>query len=72
MSAEQIIQLMSEHGLENPNWNIVKISDLNLKAGRSNCTLSDEKLRKLCKIPVVQDSLTSCIRELKKNRNGNA
>ena len=72
MSAEQIIQLMSEHGLENPNWNIVKISDLNLKAGRSNCTLSGKKLRKLCKIPALQDSLGSCIKELKKNRNGNA
>ena len=72
MSAEQIIQLMSEHGLENPNWNIVKISDLNLKAGRSNCTLSGKKLRKLCKLPALQDSLESCIKELKKNRNGNA
>ena len=71
-TAEQIMELMKDEGLENPNWNIVKITDLNLKAGRSNCTLAGEKLWKKYKMPYVIDSLKDCIRMLKIARDGNA
>ena len=72
ITAEEILEIMKLNGLENPKWNIVKISDLNLKAGRSNCTLSGQKLSKLYEMPGVLDSLSRCISELKRRRDGNA
>lgn len=72
ITAEEIMELMKEKGMENPNWNIVKITDLNLKAGRSNCTLSGKKLGKKYKMPGVRDSLRSCIIGLRSKVDGNA
>lgn len=72
ITAEEIMELMREMGLENPNWNIVKITDLNLKAGRSNCTLSGKKLGKKYKMPAVRDSLRSSIIGLRSKVDGNA
>ena len=72
ITAEEIMELMREEGLENPNWNIVKITDLNLKAGRSNCTLSGKKFGKKYKMPGVKDSLRSCIIGLRGKVDGNA
>ena len=72
ITAEQVLELMKEEGLENPNWNIVNITDLDLKAGRSNCTLAGEKLWKYYEMPNVVDSLRNSIRSLKKARDGNA
>ena len=72
ITAAQVLDLMKEEGLENPAWNIVKITDLNLKAGRSNCTLAGEKLWKYYELPYVTDSLRDCIRILKRNIDGDA
>tara|TARA_R110002050_G_scaffold6130_2_gene25947 strand:- start:5000 stop:5704 length:705 start_codon:yes stop_codon:yes gene_type:complete len=72
ITAEQVMGLMKVQGLENPNWNIVKITDLNLKAGRSNCTLAGEKLWKHIQLPTVVDSLKASINKLKTVRDGNA
>ena len=56
--------MMKQNGLENPNWNIVDIDDLNIKAGRSNCTLSNKKLSKHFTMPNVRSSLEHCIQQL--------
>lgn len=72
MTGEQVINLMKEHGIENPNWRVVPIEDIDIKAGRSNCTLSCDKLYKYVNIPYVEDSLRVCLRRLKGKLDGNA
>jgi dTDP-4-dehydrorhamnose reductase len=39
----EVMIIMKEFGLHNPDWKIVKINELDLKTGRSNCVLSNEK-----------------------------
>lgn len=47
VDAKEVTTIMSEFGLVNPNWQFIDISDLNTKANRSNCTLSDSKLQSI-------------------------
>jgi len=41
----EVTELMTHYGIGNPNWEFIDIEKLNLKANRSNCTLSTEKLK---------------------------
>jgi hypothetical protein len=36
---------MVEYDLYNPNWKIVEYKDIPIKANRSNCVLSNKKVR---------------------------
>lgn len=47
VSAEEVTMIMSGFGLVNPNWQFIDINDLNTKANRSNCILSDNKLQSI-------------------------
>jgi dTDP-4-dehydrorhamnose reductase len=41
---EQIVDILTEQNLNNPNWSYTDISNLKLAAPRSNCVLSTDKL----------------------------
>ena len=64
--ANRILEIMESYGLVNPNWNIVQLKDLDIKAGRSNCTLSGKKLNKHFKMPSAEDSISECVERLSK------
>lgn len=65
-NAVTIISEMSRFGLENKNWKVVDIDQLDIKACRSNCTLAGEKLWQYYNMPALSDSLTRCIEGLSK------
>ena len=65
ITGEQVLQLMKQYGHQNPKWNIVPIEDLDIKVGRSNCTLSGKKLDKHFIMPTTEESLQYCLSKLK-------
>ena len=44
---QDIVDILTQYGLNNPNWTITDISKLNLAAPRSNCVLSTTKLTEM-------------------------
>jgi hypothetical protein len=61
LEAKQIVLILKEYGLQNPNWKFVEIENLNLKANRSNCVLSTEKIDKLgLRLPQARQSIELC------------
>ena len=66
VTGEQVIKWITEGGMHNRNWKIVPIEELDLKAARSNCTLSGGKLKTKGRfdMPNVKDSLRRCISQL--------
>ena len=58
LTARQITRIMSEYHQINPEWEFVRMKDLDLKAGRSNCVLSQDKNKKYgIDLPSAVDSL---------------
>jgi len=43
LTTQQVLDIMVEYDLYNPNWKIVDYKDIPIKANRSNCVLSNEK-----------------------------
>jgi len=69
-NAKQIVDLLSRNNLINPNWTFVDINSLSLKANRSNCVLSDNKIAELdLQLPPVFDSLEKCIGSLSEHNS---
>jgi hypothetical protein len=55
---------LRRYGLQNKKWEVVPIEQLDIKAGRSNCTLAGEKLWQYYDMPALSDSLDRCVRGL--------
>jgi dTDP-4-dehydrorhamnose reductase len=66
LTGAQVIDFLREGGMRNRNWKVVPIEELDLKAVRSNCTLSGGKLKTKGRfdMPNVADSLKHCILRL--------
>ena len=65
VDAAEIISILSKNNLINENWKFVDIENLNLKANRSNCVLSSEKLASMgLSLPDVNISLDKCAKAL--------
>ena len=66
VTGEQVVKWLKEGGMANTRWKVVPIEDLDLKAARSNCTLSGGKLKTKggFDMPNVVDSLKHCISRL--------
>jgi dTDP-4-dehydrorhamnose reductase len=47
LSTTEVVDLLKDKNKVNPNWKFVDVKDLNLKAPRSNCVLSIDKLQTL-------------------------
>lgn len=45
LTTQQVLDIMIEYDLYNPNWKIVDYKDIPIKANRSNCVLSNQKAR---------------------------
>ena len=65
VDAAEIVSVLSKNNLINENWKFVDIENLNLKANRSNCVLSSEKLASMgLSLPDVNISLDKCAKAL--------
>lgn len=65
VDAEEITTILGKYNLINKNWKFVDINKLNLKAGRSNCVLSTEKITSLgLGLPSSAFSLEKCAESL--------
>jgi dTDP-4-dehydrorhamnose reductase len=47
INAQEVVDLLKENNLENPNWNFVSLQDANFRVARSNCILSTKKINDL-------------------------
>jgi dTDP-4-dehydrorhamnose reductase len=62
---EQIVDILTEQNLNNPNWSYTDISNLKLAAPRSNCVLSTDKLSLLFPEFKLQDEKAAIIDAIK-------
>jgi UDP-glucose 4,6-dehydratase len=61
-----VIEMMREQGLNNPNWNIKTYEEMQFRVNRSNCMLSNVKIEGLGYKPKhVRDELSECIKNFK-------
>jgi dTDP-4-dehydrorhamnose reductase len=62
INAKVIVELLSKYNHINPNWKFVDLKDLDLKAQRSNCILSTDKIRGLgLELPTALNSIEHAI-----------
>jgi hypothetical protein len=47
INAQEVVDILKENNLENPNWNFVSLQDANFRVARSNCILSTKKINDL-------------------------
>lgn len=65
INAKDVVSKLSSNNIINKNWKFVEISDLSLRANRSNCVLSDKKIEDLgLQLPSASESLANCIHKL--------
>lgn len=58
ITAKEIVSMLKESGVNNPNWTFIKTKDLITKAKRSNCVLSTGKIKQLgLELPPTKESL---------------
>jgi len=63
INALEVVNIMKENGLNNPNWEFIETKDLNTVAKRSNCILSTDKIKVLgLELP---DTISSIRRDIK-------
>lgn len=62
ITGKMISEYLSFHNIVNKNWKIVDITDLKITAQRSNCILSDKKIKKLgLQLPVACKALKETV-----------
>ena len=65
LDGKDVVELLSKYNIINPNWKFVDIESLSLKANRSNCVLSTDKIKSLgLTLPDSRVSMESCIKQL--------
>ena len=63
-----VVDMLKEYNIVNPNWKFVTINEANFRVARSNCILSTEKIEKLgLGLPPVKESLIKSIYEFSQN-----
>ena len=66
--AEEVVNVLKENGLNNPNWYFIKTKDLNTVAKRSNCVLGTDKIKNLgLELPNALDSIERDVKILAKD-----
>lgn len=66
IEAKDVVRLLTKYGIINSNWKFVDINNLSLKANRSNCILSIDKIKKLdLELPNAYASLERDIKRLR-------
>lgn len=56
----EVCGTMKQYNIENPEWKLVDISEINIKAGRSNCILNGDKLKDLFTMMTEKEALHKC------------
>tara|TARA_R110000787_G_scaffold114620_3_gene224361 strand:- start:2912 stop:3757 length:846 start_codon:yes stop_codon:yes gene_type:complete len=66
ITAKRVVELLREHNFNNPFWNFIDTEDLKTAAPRSNCTLSNQRLRDngFLNIPTAEDAVERCIKDI--------
>lgn len=65
VKAEEVVQILKDNSIVNPNWRFIELKDLNTKANRSNCVLSTAKIKKIgLELPNTRESLIRDIKSL--------
>jgi len=65
MTAKEVVEIMKAHGIINDNWKFIEIADLKTKANRSNCVLSNAKIKTYnVALPDARSSLERDIAQL--------
>ncbi len=65
MEAKEVVKIMNDLGLRNPNHKFIELSELNTRANRSNCVLSTKKIEDLdLALPDIKMSMKSAIMKL--------
>lgn len=68
IKAKEVVEILKENGLENPNWKFIETKDLNTVAKRSNCVLSTDKIKQLgLELPETISSIQRDIKILAEN-----
>jgi dTDP-4-dehydrorhamnose reductase len=68
VNAESVLEIMKKYNISNPEWSIVKLTDLNIVANRSNCILSTDKIQSIGDwFKPTEESLEIAIKSLAKN-----
>lgn len=68
ITGKLIADYLAFHELANHAWKVVEISELDIVAQRSNCVLSDRKIKKLgLQLPCLSKSLKNAVAEFVKN-----
>jgi 3,5-epimerase/4-reductase len=63
VKAEEVVKILKQNNLQNPDWEFIDLENLKTKAKRSNCVLSTEKIKNLgLELPNTKDSI---IRDIK-------
>jgi len=65
VDAREVVELFSKYNIINPNWKFVDIENLQLKANRSNCILSTEKIKNMeLSLPNALTVMDKCVQAL--------
>jgi dTDP-4-dehydrorhamnose reductase len=68
ITGKMIADFLSFHGVVNKEWKVVGVSDLDIVAQRSNCVLSDKKIKKLgLQLPSLTKSLKEAVAKFAEN-----
>jgi dTDP-4-dehydrorhamnose reductase len=64
LDGQDVVQMLKDAGVQNPNWKFVSIKEANFKVQRSNCLLSTDKLKLYgLQLPDVRTSMEKSIKE---------
>lgn len=70
VTGKMISEYLGFFNVYNPNWKVVDINELNIIAQRSNCVLSDKKIKKYnLQLPHITKSLKLAVEQFVKNYN---
>jgi dTDP-4-dehydrorhamnose reductase len=68
ITASEVVSIMKDNGLENPNWKFISLQDANFKVNRSNCILNTDKIKNLgLGLSSITNSITDAIKEYRNN-----
>jgi len=58
---------MMDHCIKNPNWQFINYNELDIKANRSNCVLSQDKNKQYgIDLPDARESVNKALQEMSK------
>lgn len=72
LDTNDVCDILKEYGLHNLNWNMIKPEDLDTAAPRSNCRLSNDKLKSILpnyKILTEAEALHKCCKAYKASKS---